>query len=191
MPKRDSPRASDAPPAQQLVNLARQQGADAIPELRLALQHPDPWMRLHAVQGLCTIDHPSARAGLVAALHDPSFGVGWEAAHALTRAGRAGVVAVLGALLHDTPSNVFLHGVEHVLHHATLTPEDRETIAPVLDALHQPAADLEAPMLAVTALERLDRDGTLTEEQRTTPYIRSRAMRRGLRGHIFPGPQEP
>ena len=141
--------------AQRLVHLAQERGEEAIPLLANALEHADPWIRLHAVQGLATIDHATARAGLVTALHDDNFGVHWAAARALATAGRPGALAVLQALVHDQPSTGFLHGAGYVLHHVRLSAEERQSVQPVVDALHRPAADLEAPLAAFAALEQL------------------------------------
>jgi HEAT repeat protein len=173
--------------AQRLITLARQEGTEALPELRTALRHADPWMRLHAVAGLSLLHDPRAIDLLVGALHDPSFGVDSSAAKALANAGRIGVIAVLRALESDTLTSVFLHGVEHVLHHAHLTPEERSAVAPVLDALHRPAAELEGPMLAATALERLGAQSAA--DAAAEPAYRQLHHTRRQRGHIFPGPQ--
>jgi HEAT repeat protein len=141
--------------AQRLVHLAWERGEEAIPLLVNALEHADPWVRLHAAQGLAAIDHPAARAGLVTALHDDNFGVHWAAARALAAAARSGALSVLQALVHDLPSTGFLHGAAYVLHHVQLSAQERQTVQPVADALHRPAADLEAPLAAFTALEQL------------------------------------
>ena len=167
-----------------LIRLPDELGTAAIPVLRAALRHPDPWVRLHAVHALARIDHPDAHAALVETLHDEAFGVHWGAAEALAHKGEIGVLAVLRALQHDTPGAGFLHGATHVLRHAALTPEQRLAVAPVLDALLRPAADLEMPLLAAAAFERLTSVATTPPED-VTPWYRTRRNRRGLRGHIF------
>jgi HEAT repeat protein len=139
--------------AHRLAHLPDEMGVSAVGELRATLSHPEPWVRLHAVEGLARIDADDARMGLVTALHDESFGVHWEAARALASAGRAGVVTVLRALLRDTPSTGFLHGATLVLRHARLTPDEQAAVAPVREALQRPAADLEAPVVAFDALQ--------------------------------------
>ena len=141
--------------AQHLVHLPLERGVDAIPMLREALGHPDPWIRVHAVEGLSAINHPDACAALTAALHDSNFGVHQTAARALVAAGRMGVLAVLRALVHDRPSTGFLHGADYVLHHARLTADEHEAIASVRATLHHSAADLEAPLAAFAALDAL------------------------------------
>ena len=146
---RPSPSAAQA---RRLVALARERGAEAVPALRAFLRHRDPWVRLHAVQGLATIDDADARAGLIGALHDDNFGVHQAAARALAGAGRTATVAVLEALVRDQPSTGFLHGAAHVLKHARLTPEDRAAVAPVVDAFRQtavpePASSMVAGLL--------------------------------------------
>jgi HEAT repeat protein len=165
-----------------LVHLPDTLGVGAIPELCAVLDHPDPWVRLHAVEGLARIDHADARAGLVAALHDASFGVHWAAGRALAAGGRAGCVAVLQALVHDTPSTALLHGVAYVLHHAGVTPEEGAAVAPVLEALRHPAADLEAPIHAAMALDQLGPDAAIAVE-RAQPWYLTGRVRRVLRGH--------
>jgi hypothetical protein len=178
---------SDVPeaPAQRLVRMAAERGPAAVPDLRGALGHPDPWVRQHAVGGLAVIDDAAARAGLTTALHDSNFGVHWSASRALAGAGEVGAAAVLRALLHDEPSTGFLHGAAYVLHHARLTPEQRSAVAPVLEALHRPAADLEAPVAAFTALNAFQAVVAVPTE----PFIPwYRAMRRRRRGMVSPAP---
>lgn len=170
--------------AHRLAHLSETQGTDAVPELRQALDHADPWLRMHAVEGLSTIVHADARAALALALHDESFGVHMEAARVLAAAGQEGVVAVLLELLHGTPSTSFLHGAAYVLRHARLTPEARAAVAPLLDTLGRPAADLEAPMAAFAALERLA-PGAVAPEDRPEPWYHSLPSRRGPRAQSF------
>lgn len=170
-------RASDAL-ARHLAHLPERMGAAAIPELRAALAHPEPWVRLHAVEGLARIDHDEGRAALATALHDESFGVHWEAGRALATASRPGVVAVLRALVRDTPSTGFLHGAAFVLRHARLSDTDRALIAPVIEALQRPAADLEAPVLAYAALERLAPEAVPSVEP-PRPWYEPLTHRRG------------
>jgi hypothetical protein len=163
---------------------------DVVAELRAALRHTDPWVRLHAVSSLARRTSDEALSGLVQALHDESFGVHWAAANALATHGRAGVVAVLGAMLHDEPTTGFLHGAARVLQHASLTEHERQVIAPVLDALHRPAADLEAPVLASVAVSRLAPLAEAAAQPVEQPWWRVRRDRRGLRGHVFAGSPE-
>ena len=170
--------------AQRLVHLPDQMGADAIPELRRALDHPDPWVRLHAVEGLACINHPDAHVTLARALHDDSFGVHWEASRVLAGAGRTGVEAVLRALLHETPTTGFLHGAAYVLRHARLTPEEQAVVAPVLDTLRRPVANLDAPMAAFTALSQLA-PGAVTPAERPEPWYRNMRGARRLRAQSF------
>lgn len=163
---------------------------EVVAELRAALLHADPWVRLHAVSSLARRSSPEALAALVLALHDESFGVHWAAANALAAHGRVGVVAVLRAMLHDEPTTGFLHGAARVLHHAPLTDHERQVIAPVLDALHRPAADLEAPVLASVAMAGLAPLAGATSQSADQPWWRVKRDRRGLRGHVFAGSVE-
>jgi HEAT repeat protein len=176
--------ASDAL-ARHLAHLPRSAGAGAVPELRGALAHPEPWVRLHAVEGLAGIDTDEGRAALVQALHDPSFGVHWEAGRALCAAGRHGVIAVLRALVRDAPSTGFLHGAAFVLRHAHLTQPEREAVMPVIQALQRPAADLEAPVLAYTALQRLA-PGAVSRSDRPRPWYEGLHRRRVRRSGATP-----
>jgi HEAT repeat protein len=121
-----------------------------------ALRDPDPAVRLRAVHRLARDHDPSALVALEEALSDASFGVRWAAATALAAHGRAGVVVALGALAYGYPAApAFLRRVGQVLRRASLTPEERVAIAPVLAALAAPAADLAAPLAATAALARL------------------------------------
>lgn len=171
--------------AGRLAHLPDERGPAALPVLRAALQHPDPWVRVHAIGALAGLGDADACAALTTALHDDSFGVHWTAARALAAAGRPGVEAVLRALLHDTPAIGFLHGAMHVLRHAALLPEERVAVAPVLDALHRPAADLETPVMAEAALARLGMPGVTAPPPRQEPWYRTRRDRHGERGRIL------
>ncbi|MGH2587556.1 MAG: HEAT repeat domain-containing protein [Dehalococcoidia bacterium] len=164
--------------AQRLVRMAAERGSEAVPTLRAALEHPDPWMRLHAVEGLAAIDDVEARAGLAVALHDSNFGVHWSASRALAGAGAAGVSAVLRALLHDEPSTGFLHGAAYVLHHAHLASEQRLAVIPVMEALRRPAADLEAPVAAFAALNAFQGVAAVGAVQPFIPWYRAIRRRR-------------
>ncbi len=170
--------------ARRLVHLPDQVGTAAVAPLRAALTHLSPWVRRHAVAALARIDDDAARAALVTALHDDSFGVHWSAAQALAAHGRRGVVAVLRAMLHDVPSTSFLHAAAHVLGHAELSAEERAAVAPILDALRHPAADLEAPVLAAEALRRLE-PGQAHEPGGHPPQPWYRFRRRRVRGRLF------
>lgn len=171
---------ADEEPGLRLAHLPRDRGAAAIPELRAALEHPDAWIRLHAVQGLSALDGPEAHLALARALHDSSFGVHWTAARALADAGRPGVIAVLQSLVHDRPSTGFLHGAAHVLSHATLTPAERNAVAPVVEAIHRPAADLEASVAAFVALGAVAAHPSLPAET-PAPWYRRWTRRRVTR----------
>jgi HEAT repeat protein len=167
-------------PGLRLAHLPQERGTAAIPELSAALGHPDAWIRLHAVQGLSALDAPDAHAALARALHDSSFGVHWIAARTLADAGRPGVVAVLRALVHDRPSTGFLHGAAHVLAHAPLTAAERSTVAPVLEAIHRPAADLEASVTAFEALGAFSA-GSPVPAEAPAPWYRTWRRRRVVR----------
>jgi HEAT repeat protein len=195
MPNRETGLDSQMPQAEthnplaaRLLHLPDTMGREAIPELVTGLHHQDPWVRLHAAEGLAKVDDPEARAALATALHDPSFGVHWAAGRALAAAGRDGVVAALRALLHDIPSTVLLHGVAYVLRHAALSPAERAAVSPVQEALQRPAADLEAPIAALEALDHLAVEPP-TPLEREQPWYRWRRSRRTPWGYPFPIPQ--
>lgn len=173
--------------AERMVHLPDRLGTAAVVPLRAALTHLSPWVRQHAVAALARIDDDAARAALVTALHDDSFGVHWSAAQALAAQRRQGVVAVLRAMLHDVPSPGFLHAAAHVLGHAALSAEERAAVAPILAALRHPAADLEAPVLAAEALRRLE-PGRAYEPtaHASVPWYRFR--RRHVRGRLVGPP---
>jgi HEAT repeat protein len=178
-------------PAHRLPHLPDELGADALPELRAALRDADPWVRAHAVMGLARVDHDDARTALVEALHDESFGVHWAAAKALTAAGTAGVRAALHGLLSGEPAPRLREGAAHVLRYARLTPEERQAVRPVLEAMRHPAADLTAPVAAEAALARLDRLPPAPAPPPRTPWWRTRSVWRRLRGHMVVPPSLP
>src|SRR5262249_49905476 len=94
-------------------------------ELTAQLQDPLPSVRVRAAQQLAHCPEPEAVDGLVAALHDPRFGVHWAAGEALATRGARGAIAVLRALMHDAPAVGFLHGAAYALSHVHLTPDQR------------------------------------------------------------------
>jgi hypothetical protein len=170
--------------ARRLAHLSETRGTDAIPELRTALSHPDPWVRMHVIEGLASIDHADARAALAMALHDESFGVHMEAARTLAACGRPGVEAVLQELVRGTPTTSSLHGSAYVLRHARLTPEARTTVAPVVEALRRPVADLEAPIAAFPARAGLAPE-LVIEAGVAEPWYRGLNRRRSPQGRSF------
>jgi hypothetical protein len=129
---------------------------------------------------LSALDAPEAHAALARALHDSSFGVHWCAARTLADAGRPGVIAVLRALVHDQPSTGFLHGAAHVLGHASLTTAERSAVTLVLQAIHRPAADLEASVTAFEALSAFSAAEPLAAEP-ASPWYRNWRRRRVAR----------
>lgn len=161
----------------------RQSPPPSVERLRAALAESDTWTRLHAVKALAGVDHPAARDALIAAMHDDVFGVRWDAAEALAGQGSPGVVAVLRALAHGTPSPVFLHAAACALRHAPLTVDRRRQIAPVLDALRRPAADLEAPLEAQRALADMQPSPPAPFAEPPPPWYRI-PRRRGRRSGI-------
>lgn len=183
-PARQPSSEATAALARRLAHLSETQGIDAIPELRQALEHPDPWVRMHAVEGLANIDDVDARAAIAFALHDESFGVHMEAGRTLAAQGQSGVEALLRELLHGMPSTSLLHGAAYVLRHARLSSEARAIVAPVIDALQRPAADLEAPMAAFPALSGLA-PAMVTIADRPDPWYRGLRSRREPRVRSF------
>ncbi|MGE0544585.1 MAG: HEAT repeat domain-containing protein [Dehalococcoidia bacterium] len=183
-PARQPSSEASASLARRLAHLSETRGTDAIPELRHELSHPDPWVRMHVIEGLASIDHLDARAALAAALHDESFGVHMEAARTLAARGRPGVEAVLQELVRGTPTTSSLHGAAYVLRHARLSPVERSIVAPVAEALRRPVADLEAPIAAFPALAGLAPE-LVTETGAPEPWYRGLNRRRGPHGRTF------
>ncbi len=122
-------------------------GSMAGPALVEALSHPDGHIRWHAARGLGEAGDPRAVHLLAEGLYDDVYAVRWASADVLARLGEPGILAVLELVSQRSPSESARQAIYHALH-GLASLELRTRLAPLLDALHGPAADLEAPLVA-------------------------------------------
>jgi HEAT repeat protein len=112
-----------------------------------ALDYPDDHMRWHAIRGLGEIGDVDVAVVLADGLRAESRLVRWATADALARIGKAAVPATLTMLSRHKLNSQFRDAAYHALHGIAST-HTRERLQPLLDALHGPAPDIEAPAVA-------------------------------------------
>ncbi len=129
-------------------------GSRAVPALVRVLRTGTEMARWEAARALKEIRDPASAEPLARAMEDERFEVRWAAAEAEMCLGRAGLQAVLEALVHRSGSVLLRDAAYHALHglhDATL----QEVLAPVLAALKGVEPAVEVPGAALSALERL------------------------------------
>lgn len=141
----------------QLVEL----GSTAVPALLEALRNGDAHLRWEVVQVLGRIEDPQAAPELVKALEDEDINVRWTAMEGLIDLDREGLPELLTALTKHFYSVWLREGAHHVLHQLKI----RERLLPaeirVFEALEGPAAEMDVPWAAETALQNLKKMGDL------------------------------
>ncbi len=143
--------------------LARQQarhslvrmGSRAVASLLLLLKDPKHQVRWEAAKALSDISDPMAASGLVAALEDESFGVRWLAADGLIAMGRDALPPLLEALKDDGASLWLREGAHHVLNMWAAEHGLHDPVTPVLTALESIQPDIDVPLAAKKALEKV------------------------------------
>lgn len=129
-------------------------GASAVPAVVDLLKHPLQHVRWEACKTLEGIAHPSAAKPLVEALGDSDRDVCWVAGAALIPLGRDGLEALVVALLDKDRVMVLQPGSHHIVHELS-RGELKECVAPLLDALSGPEAELTVPVAAEKVLQTL------------------------------------
>ena len=133
-------------------------GQPAVGPLIEALASAHENVRWEAAKALGEIGNPAAAPALIEALDDERFAVRWVAAEGLIALGRAGVGALLNALMAASWDNVWLReGAHHVLR-SQLGASFGHHLAPVIAALEDLEPSVTVPTAAYHALEALDRD---------------------------------
>lgn len=122
-------------------------GLLAAPALVEALSHPDGHIRWHAARSLGEAGDPRAVHLLAEGLYDEVYNVRWATSDVLSKLGEPAVLAVLELLSQRPPDEPARQAIYHALH-GLVSAELRARLAPLLEALHGPAADLEAPLVA-------------------------------------------
>lgn len=151
--------SSDGPTREQARLALVEIGPPAVGPLINALivrNNPTYW---EAAKALSQMGSPESVPALVQALEDEEPGIRWLAAEGLIRVGRAGLEALLQALVSRPASAWLREGVHHVLHHlldrGALDRAASEQVTPVLKALNGIVPGVEAPMAAHAALQAL------------------------------------
>ena len=119
----------------------------AEPALLKALDHPDSHIRWHAARGLGQIGDASGIDVLAEGLHDENQAVRWATASVLARLDATAVPAILKTLTENELNEPFRQAAVHAMS-AMPSSQTRAYLAPVLDALRGPAAQIEAPITA-------------------------------------------
>jgi len=129
-------------------------GDEAVPPLIDSLKSHNELTRWEAAKALGQINDPKSIDALINALSDRMFDVRWLAAEGLISMGEKTVGPLLQALI-DNPKSVLLHeGAHHVFHDIHLEGL-KDMLAPVIKALEDMDAQIEAPLAAQTALKTL------------------------------------
>jgi HEAT repeat protein len=137
---------------QSLVSL----GKPAVPALLKALQDLREQVRWEAAQALRQIYDPAAVPALVSALEDPGIEVRWSAAEGLIAQGRVALAPLLRALMKRADSVWLREEAHHVLRVMAERDQDiADVLHPVVKALGMLEPEVEAPVEAKRALERL------------------------------------
>lgn len=126
-----------------------------------AAQEGHDQLRLEATQALSAIGEP-ALAEVLAGQFEDTFEIGWAAAEGLKTLGRQGALATLNRLLQHPSSPVVRMSAHHALRHIQ-PPEIRQAVGPVVAALADTAPGEEAPVAALSALEKLRQGGRVSE----------------------------
>ena len=129
-------------------------GKRAVEALGKALTSKDDSKRWEVSKALGQIGDPGAVGILIRALEDKVFDVRWLAAEGLIKIGRPAIAPLLRAYIEKPDSLWLQEGVHHVLHDI-INERLRGIVRPVLNALEDIEAELEAPLAAEKALNLL------------------------------------
>jgi HEAT repeat protein len=112
-----------------------------------ALNHPDNHIRWHGARGLGNIGDAKYADTLAEGLLDENQAVRWATADVLAQLGAKAVPATLTIISQSKLNEQSRQAAYHALHGIT-SRQIQERIKPLLDALHGPAASIEAPAVA-------------------------------------------
>lgn len=137
---------------QELVEI----GEPTVAALIEALNSHDTFTRWEASKALGQIANPASMQALIARLSDNEFAIRWLAAEALMNMDLTGVIAVLHALVNESPEDVWLReGAHHILR-ALRGAWYGEFLDPVIKALEQHDAAITVLTKAYKALEYIE-----------------------------------
>ncbi len=134
-------------------------GNKAVPSLESALASKDISTRWEAAKALEQIGDPEATTTLIKALEDKLFDIRWLAAEGLIAIGRPALVPLLRKL-SEKPDSLWLREGTHRILRAIETGDLRDILLPVLKALEDLEAPIEAPFAARSAIELLKKAPT-------------------------------
>lgn len=127
-------------------------GEKAVPYLTKALSNKDEHIRWETAKALGQIGDPEATQALIKALDDSVFDVRWLAAEGLAAIGKPAIIPLLNRLIDEPESPWVRDGVHYVLRNI-----DGKVLGvklqPVLDALEDLDASIEAPIAAKKAIQ--------------------------------------
>ncbi len=112
-----------------------------------ALNHPDNHIRWHGARGLGNIGETKYADTLAEGLLDENQPVRWATADALAQLGEKAIPATLTIISQYELNEQSRQAAYHALH-GIVSRRIQARVKPLLDALHGPAASLEAPAIA-------------------------------------------
>lgn len=133
-------------------------GSPAVPALVRASHSADWPRRWGAIKTLGQISDPAVLPVLVSALEDERPGIRWLAAEGLIASERAGLPALLQALVHHSDVLWLREGAHHVIHNlAEKDMQLHDLLKPVLAAIDDIEPAIVVPPAAQAALDALTR----------------------------------
>jgi HEAT repeat protein len=129
-------------------------GHEAVPHLVEALRSKKNWAHWEAAKALSQIGDPAATSALIETLEDDEFGLRWLAAEGLIYIGKPAVKPLLQALINKPNSILLKKGVHHILFDMNRGDLD-EILRPVMTALDRYEQNIEVPVAAEQALEKM------------------------------------
>ena len=121
-----------------------------------ALDHPDDHIRWHAARGLGNIGDARHAQILAKGLMDENRIVRWATADVLAHLGARGVPATLQILSYTDLNEQTRQAAYHALH-AITSREVQTRLKPLLDAMHDPSANVKVPGIAQRLLLEWER----------------------------------
>ena len=139
-------------------------GEPAIAPLVETLASDNQWVRWEAARALGQIDSPKAVPALVKAMDDKMFDVRWLVAQGMITRGILSetpledLKPLFLAIMENSDSLWLVEGAHHVVHDISHVRKDIEgKLKPLLEALEDVEPSVEAPLIARTLLETLEK----------------------------------
>jgi hypothetical protein len=139
-----------------------QLGSAAVPFLLDASHSPVAWIRWHCYRALGGILDDRAIPVLVRGLADLDHGVAWMAARQLVQFGKSCLGPTLHFLIVQELTPWLAETASYVLHMFYNRAREYEPyLKPVVQSMHEVAAQIGTPVAARKALDRLEADGII------------------------------